>query len=307
MAFFRPTESSQTVADFCVNGHPVASFAEVEYPPPMIATRLRTRSLSPTVLVGPKLKLARARQHIEETARLWREYGDSRPFRDGQRFGSDGIEVIWISIAHPPPVQISIAAGDAIHNLRSALDWLACELVRRNEKTPAQNTGFPTSDGALRGLEPLIAVRALSLIKRVRRAKRWNEALWALHQLDIQDKHNQILTTAAATLNVETMVGVPMMGMNDAGQLTIGAIPPGGRPFPGSRGRRRGLPSVVLTPGEEHEIYRFTPTIHEHVEFGADLVFAGGPAGGEPVINMLELFAHGVDRMLVAAERRLFR
>jgi hypothetical protein len=307
MAFFKLTEGSRTVADFRVNGQPVASFAEVEYPPPMVVTRLRPRSLNPTILAGPKLKLARARKHIEETANLWREYGDSKPFRDGQRIGSDGIEVVWVSIAHPPPVQISIAAGDAIHNLRSALDWLACELVRENGKTPTQNTGFPTSDAALKSLESLISPSAASLLKRVRRQKRWNEALWALHQLDIQDKHDQILTTAAATLNVETTVGMPMLGITQAGELTIGAIPPGARPFPGSRGRRRGLPSVVLMPGTEHEVYRFTPNICEHVEFGADLVFAGGLVEGEPVINMLELFTHGVERMLTAAERRLFR
>lgn len=307
MAFFRPTEGARTVAEFHVNGQPAASFAEVEYPPPLIVKRLRARSLRPTALLGPKLKLARARQHIKETAHLWGEYCESGTWCDGQRHGSDGIEVIWMSVADPPPVQISIAAGDAIHNLRSALDWLACDLVRENGKTPAQNTGFPTSDGALKTLEPLIAAPAVSLLKRVRRAERWNEALWTLHRLDIQDKHNQILTTAAATLSVETTISMPMFGMTDAGHLTIGAVPPGGRPFPGFRGRRRGLPSIVLTPGKEHEIYRFTSPLQERVDYRLDLVFADGPADGEPVINMLELFADGVERMLVAAERRLFR
>lgn len=307
MGFFRPIEGSRTVADFRVNGEPVASYAEIAYPPPMIVTRLRPRPSKDDVLLGPKLKLTRARQHLEETTRLWREYGESNPFKDGRRFTPQGVEILWLSVSRAPPVQISTATGDSIHNLRSALDWLVCDIVRANGKQPSQNTGFPTSDGSLKALEPLIGGRAASMLKRVRSARRWNEALWALHQLDVQDKHNQILTTAAATLNVQTMTSMPMTRMTEDGRLTFGALPAGAQPFPGARGRLRGLPTVILDAGKENEIYRFNPHIQENVQFGVDLVFASGPVQGEPVINMLELFAHGVERMLVLAEQRLFR
>jgi hypothetical protein len=41
------------------------------------------------------------------------------------------------------PLEVSIATGDAIHNLHSALDHLAWALVESNGGTPTDQTEFP--------------------------------------------------------------------------------------------------------------------------------------------------------------------
>lgn len=304
MPFFRPTESQETVAEFRVNGQLAASYSAVEYPAPMTATPMRSRPLNQDFLIGPKAKLERAREHLADVISLWRKYCETLPFADGQSFNSDGVEVIWISVSQPPPRQIGVVVGDAVHNLRSALDCLACDLVRANGLQPKPNTGFPTSDAAIQAILPLVGSFAAAFFKRIRRATRWREALWELHRLNIQDKHSQILTTCAATMQVETTVGMPFMSISPNGTLAFGTSPPDSIPFPGTKGRLRGLLPVTLNGGQ-NEIYRFNPSVQENVSFSVSLVFPPGPAEGEPVINMLEMFAHGVERVLVLAERHV--
>jgi hypothetical protein len=306
MPFFRPIEEDTSVADFYVNGRPEVSYAEVKYPPNMIDYNIRNRDLDNKVLTGPKLKLERARQHIAEVADLWRKYVASKPFEQGQFFNHSGAEVVWMSFGCPPPAQISIVVGDAVHALRSALDWLTCDLVRANGKHPVKNTSYPTQNSAIAGLADLVSPAATTLLTQIRRAKRWNEALWILHNLDIQDKHDRIITTAAATLTVETIVGMPMMSLTANGSLVIGVPPPDSIPFPGIRGRRRNLASIFLSE-QKNEIYRFNPHVQENIEIRVDLVFADSAATGEPVLNLLELFAHGIERVLVLTERRLYQ
>jgi hypothetical protein len=91
-------------------------------------------------------------------------------------------------------------AGDVIHNLRSALDHLAHQLVLVGspDTEPSRAIEFPIAKDAasyeadkprkVRGMRAE-AVRAIDDLKPY---KGGNDALWRIHELDIIDKHRSI-------------------------------------------------------------------------------------------------------------------
>jgi hypothetical protein len=50
---------------------------------------------------------------------------------------------VFMRIRDAPPIKWSIIIGEIVHNLRSALDHLAWQLVKANGEKPDRNTGFP--------------------------------------------------------------------------------------------------------------------------------------------------------------------
>lgn len=150
-------------------------------------------------------KINRANEHINDLATACKTFIDSTPFvLDRVTDPSTGYYHFKLTNIQPPPPEISLITGDAIHNLRSALDHLACELVLANGQTPLRQTCFPIFDTAtkyqnmdtkkVRGMSR----GALRAIDAAKPYKGGNEALYTLHELDIADKHHALLTTIVA-------------------------------------------------------------------------------------------------------------
>ena len=100
------------------------------------------------------------------------------------------------------PTELSAIIGDAIHNLRAALDLLACELVRLNGGSD-EDVYFPFAADAIafeRKLKKSHIDRAgpavVEHMKGLRAYKGGNVPLRALHDLDIADKHQMLLPVA---------------------------------------------------------------------------------------------------------------
>lgn len=83
-----------------------------------------------TGLASAKLKLARAAKHIKSLKRSIAEYAASRPYKiTGAKTQGNAKK---LTIPREPPRDISILAGEALYQMRSALDHLAFELVKSN-------------------------------------------------------------------------------------------------------------------------------------------------------------------------------
>jgi hypothetical protein len=105
------------------------------------------------------------------------------------------------------PVSLALIAGDATHSLRIALDYLACELVRSAGVTP-KNVYFPIcetpekykaeSPGKTQGMP----IAAKEIIDQIAPYQGGNNALWALHALDVTDKHRLLITVGAQVAKV---------------------------------------------------------------------------------------------------------
>lgn len=151
--------------------------------------------------VGPKLKLIRARQHVKELAERIAVFASSQPFNMYINTFENRTPIFFFGMVGPIPPDVSLAYGDAIHCLRASLDLLACDLVRANNEC-ADKVYFPFARDK-DGLEDQIKSKrfyragdaAVELLRRQEPHWEGNAALRALHELDVQDKHQMILPT----------------------------------------------------------------------------------------------------------------
>ena len=108
--------------------------------------------------------------------------------------------------------EIACCVGDAVHNLRSALDLLPCEVVERTPNGNPNQVHFPFAEtekglteqtdkspkgGALKGKNFHRAredARDLLLALAPHGEAHGNALLWGLHRLDLIDKHQDLLS-----------------------------------------------------------------------------------------------------------------
>lgn len=154
-------------------------------------------------------KVDRARKHADDLEIEVRTFWDTDPYE---------VEMVGIPLTGPGffrvkrmtavPESISLLAGDAAHNIRSALDHLAWSAVSPQER--GRRTCFPVWSKAaapapgkwreqvsrqLKGATP-------ELIEAVVKLEAWetgrDSLLWAIHELDRIDKHRLLLSVAVA-------------------------------------------------------------------------------------------------------------
>ncbi|MEA2646442.1 MAG: hypothetical protein QOE92_1525 [Chloroflexota bacterium] len=95
-------------------------------------------------LFGANAKLGRAKQHVDIYERdllaFFKSYSEAKMIHID-------FEAPWYAVwSEPfpkPPVGVVLSAGDAINCLRSALDYLVCELVLKSGGEVTQYTQFP--------------------------------------------------------------------------------------------------------------------------------------------------------------------
>lgn len=112
-----------------------------------------------------------------------------------------------IRIRNEIPVHLAPIIGDIIHNLRTSLDLLACDLVRITSGPDARVDGvyYPFCSEKS-DLDKTIKKRRLHLsgravIKAIEETAPYrggNDGLRAIHDLDVQDKHQALIPMATA-------------------------------------------------------------------------------------------------------------
>lgn len=154
-------------------------------------------------LMGARSKIERAKKHISDFDQEKAAFLGTNPYVVYPQFVSEKNVTRSILVRLPTiPVDLSLIVGDAAHGLRSALDYLACELVRSANVTP-KNVYFPICETAekykaesarkTRGMP----AAAKEIIDRIAPYQGGNDALWVLHLLDITDKHRLLITIGA--------------------------------------------------------------------------------------------------------------
>lgn len=95
-------------------------------------------------LAGVRAKLDRAETHLKALQDEAAVFLDSDAYGVREHFHPDGRHYsLSIEVRREPPLILSVILGDFIHNLRSALDHLAWQLVLANDGTPTKATQFP--------------------------------------------------------------------------------------------------------------------------------------------------------------------
>ena len=98
-------------------------------------------------LLGARLKVERARQHLETLRHETRVFTEGEPYRFvTERDPDTGDHVVRLRVSQPDiPLRLGLIAGDAVHNLRSALDHLAVQLADIGTGAK-RSTQFPVFD-----------------------------------------------------------------------------------------------------------------------------------------------------------------
>lgn len=235
-----------------------------------------------------KLKIERANKHIQELELSISSYFAENPCAlVVEPFpGMDPIRNhAWIArIRKPVPHALSAIIGDAVHNLRTALDLLACDLVRLNDRS-TRSVYFPFCEKAS-DLSTMIKDRNLHragddvvrAIKHLKPYKGGNVSLRSIHDMDIADKHQALL---------------PVIGAVNA---PVGTIVFSGKQF--------NLPQISTLVTREGQIVMGLPA--SQIPLGAELparfflAFGEGNGfGNRPVIECLHELAETANSVLL--------
>ena len=154
-------------------------------------------------LKGARLKIERAKKHIADLDSERLAFLGTRDYRGVPKFDPAEDKTVFVLEELPEiPESMGAILGDAAHNLRTALDYLACELVRSAGKEPGGGVYFPISDSAEKYKTESdrktkgVPDDAKKMIDSIHPYFGGNNALWALHKLDKVDKHKLVPTVA---------------------------------------------------------------------------------------------------------------
>jgi len=146
-------------------------------------------------------KVQRAKQHFGNLKIARDRFIESEPYVvESKKNPKAGYVDFYLANIQAPPDEIGLITGDVIHNLRSALDHLAYQLVLVNSATPTRQTCFPIFDSAqivTTGTRQVqgMAQTAIDAINAAKPYQSGTDELWWLHKLDIADKHHAPLLT----------------------------------------------------------------------------------------------------------------
>ncbi|AQS46513.1 hypothetical protein BMG03_00900 [Thioclava nitratireducens] len=191
---------------------------------------------SNTLFKSAHLKLDWASKHIDE---IERTLSEKRPFRYFIESNADTCERCAYAERDEDIVdELSLRCGDAVHNLRSAIDHAYSAVVLPVAETPGQkiNVQFPVSNKADR-YEGQVKSRLAHKVSRefydaivemqAHGGDGGNELLYAIHTLDVPDKHTRLIPVgyfvkvhigAMRKIAPDFMVPLPPSSMISVGQ-----------------------------------------------------------------------------------------
>jgi hypothetical protein len=229
------------------------------------------------LFVAPAQKIARAKRHISEAAGECESFFKRRPYAvvvEAPPPTATDFRIWKVRVREPVPDHLPAVIGDAIHNLRSALDLLACDIVRHNGGN-VTGVYLPFASGASE-LERTIKEKnlrraspeAVALLRSMKPYRGSNADLRALHDLDIHDKHKgPIAVVSAVTTPIWT---APFVGPDQVPRI----------------------PSWISAVADGHWLItlpsRLSPPLGTEIPSVFKLIFAKGTAlEGEQVIPTL--------------------
>lgn len=177
---------------------------------PKLWTVLALPTVRPFSVTPALVKTQRARELLAQLNPLQKEIASPEYLgTDVQRDGRD--VVVRLSVKGSPPSRIGCIVGDVVHNLRTALDYLAWLAVEWNGCAPTKKTQFPVCStnatfsnvvSTQLGGAPKRFVQFVESLQPFNSQTPSESALGIVHRLDINDKHNRLLVSALMSSRV---------------------------------------------------------------------------------------------------------
>jgi hypothetical protein len=247
------------------------------------------------------LKLDRAKQHVDDLEAAITAFHRTNPYplvtEDDPQTGK---RMVKIGRGPAPiPDAIPLILGDAVHAIRTGLDYFAHAAV----PVPTDQTLFPVPRQSRvptpRELKALVDGKVAGASKQLRQALYalqpypggHGEYIWLIHHLDAIDKHRLLLTIGTAYQSFGFDAAAMLRGISE---------------------RTKDLPAVpiFLKPAERYPVQEGTPLFGADPEFfekDPDLKFTFQVAFGEPQILVGEPVVPTLRRLLDEVEGLLKR
>ena len=153
---------------------------------------------------GARLKIERAKKHIRDLGSI--VVREVEPHSHNILVETDlksGYDSLKPELNSAVPGEVMCVVGDALHNLRTALDYIANDIEFATTGERSSYTKFPVRDtrdelvAAVKGgLVYKAPKRIIDFIVDVVQPYEGGDGqlIWALHQLDIEDKHRLLIS-----------------------------------------------------------------------------------------------------------------
>lgn len=294
-----------------------------------IANRLKMEArVKPIPMLTALQKLERAKAQVRDLDALIRSFVAKKPYTVVSHIEANGAEEVWgFQLTEPIPADVSNVAYEIIHNLRTALDNAAAAISLQHSGSTSQ-TYFPFGKTAqifedeVRRKVKKLPADAIAIIRQLKPYKGGDDLLWAIHDLDREDKHvglrpvnlgSAYTTNAELALHSGKIIRVgPRSGAHmvpdDKGNLT--QTTHGVQPrieTNGPPGRRNHV--VYDSPDNSMEFLTTTPGAKFEGDFEPTLNIAFAQvsgADGQPIVQVLSDMRDLVERILLAFDRRFF-
>jgi len=184
-------------------------------------------------LAGVVAKFNRAKQQFDVLREEIGTFSDQDPEPHFSRGYFDSSTWEWIErfqVREPPPLRWGVMLGDCVHNLRSALDHLVCQLTLLNggSMEDCGQTQFPIAskcEGQFESMAdrriPGLSMKHRAMVKRLQPYhagnQAWRHPLAILATLSNADKH-RILNPAFSVLKSDTSEVLDRLVGSDQGE-----------------------------------------------------------------------------------------
>ena len=153
-------------------------------------------------------RIHRASQHIRDLKAALEAYCKTDFCRIGVEADTkDAVSVLGLEIKRPLPGDVPLMLADAVHNLRAALDALACDIVKSGGKPSTRYTRF-VFESSREKLVVALAAGTLKaarpdlldlIVNNVKPYKGGDDTLCGLNDLDIDERNRPIVPVFAVT------------------------------------------------------------------------------------------------------------
>jgi hypothetical protein len=181
-------------------------------------------------LDGVDGKIERAKHHLSELKDVLHVALDPRRYRfafDSELENGEHVLRVY-GVPRVDPVW-SLIVGDCLHNLRSALDYLAWQLVLVDGGDPTSETQFPIRQSPPTQLKP--AIRRPEILDALERTQPYSDPrdsyLSALQSLNNIDKHRLLLVVACVFVPERMWWGAEEGEPNPTIRANIGSLKDG--------------------------------------------------------------------------------
>lgn len=234
-------------------------------------------------LAGASLKLARGEEHLTALNAEIEGWLQEHPYLSPHEVDEDGGVIYWVELTEVVPPRFGIIVGDWAHNVRSALDHLAWELVRLHGGRTGRHVAFPISvapehwdqnvehpvkrrsmlDGIPIGSASFVGIKKLQPYQGRNEADARVTELGTLAMLNNLDKHQAI--HSAVTTRADALPEVVFEPADAVGMIQYAIFVQQHQPLAERTKLVRARP--YYAPGRHDEL-------EHHLEFTVGIVFA---------------------------------